>query len=91
MDGRPGSGSRLLQGVRDPSTDRVGERHMHGDVLEKGRYPAARAIDKLVWNDQMARVNLLPHAAHRTHGNDPFHSESLEAIDVSPKINRRWW
>src|SRR5512145_1028819 len=80
-----------MQGVSYNSTDRVGERHVYGEFLEKGRHPTARTIDKLVRNDQMAWLNLLPHATHRTHGNDPFYPESLEAIHVGSKINRRRW
>src|SRR5262245_23511806 len=74
----------------DPA-DRIRKGHMHRDVLKERRGSPIRAVNKLVWNDQMAGVNLLPHAAYSAHRNDPLDTEGLEAVDVGLKIDRRRW
>src|SRR2546426_8450805 len=88
---RPRRGGGLLQRPCHDPTHRVSEGHMHRNVLKERRGPTVCVVDKLVWDDQMAGMNLFPHAAHGTHRNDPLHPEGFEAVDIGSKIDRRRW
>src|SRR5436189_74984 len=78
-DGPPRRGRELAQ-LR---TRRVGEADMRDEAVAEERGRAAhRAIDELIDQHEVARMELGLEAPDRAGGHEPLHAELLEAPDV---------
>ncbi len=75
----------IKQGLAQYRTEGLGERNMDNDTLaEEGIDPALGAVNELVGNNQVAGFYFLLEAADGINGNDVFHPERLEGIDIGP-------
>jgi hypothetical protein len=54
----------------------------HEAAAEEGAHAAARAVDDLVGDDHVQRLDLLTHRAHRAGAQEPAHAQALEGVDV---------
>ena len=87
MNLRPASAGRGCQIFRKICAHGVGQRNVnHQAVAEEGLGTLECAIDKLIWNHQLAGMNFLFQAARRRHRNQMSHAELLHPKDVGAKI-----
>ena len=54
-------------------------------IAEKRGYSRLGEIDELVGNHDVARMDVFFETAHRADGNQPFHTQLLESMDVGPE------
>ena len=58
----------------------------HDAVAEERIHAVAGAIEKLVGNHELQRLVLFLQRSHGGDGNDPFHAQLLEAINIGAEI-----
>src|SRR5262245_61387211 len=80
-----------MNDARELRTDRVGKADMHYDAITKeGRNASLRPIVKLVRQNDVERSMFLFERSHSTGGDNPFHPELLEAVNVGAEVKFRW-
>ena len=68
-------------------TDRIGKSNVSHDAFtEKRIHAMTRAIEELIGNYEVERLVFFLQRTDRGHGDDPFHTELLEAINIGAKI-----
>jgi hypothetical protein len=71
-------------------TERVCKSHMGNDSLpEEGALALRCPVDELVWDDDMAGLNLLRKAPYGAHGNDLSHPQPFHTKDIGAEIQLR--
>src|SRR3989338_4730824 len=58
-------------------------------VSKETGYPVFSPVKELVYNNNVARLNILPHAAHGRYGYYPFNTQFLHAVDICPVVQLR--
>src|ERR1700732_2479344 len=48
------------------------------------------SIEKLVWDDEIKRRQIIAERSHRADGKDPFDSKHLQCADVCSVVNLAW-
>src|SRR5580693_3431367 len=87
MNLRTARAGRSDQILRKICTDRISQRHVnHQALAEEGLGTFECAIDKLIWNHQLAGMDFLFQAARRRHRNQMRHAKLLHPEDVGAKI-----
>src|ERR1700686_2750702 len=86
----PGDRGRLAGCFNDLSelwTDRIGKRNVSYDAIpEESIHAMTSAVEELIGNYEVQWLMFFLQRTDRGHGDDPFHAELFEAINVGAKI-----
>ena len=87
VHGGPHLPARSIQDVPHHVARRIRHTDMDDQAVPEERPgPAVGAIEELIRNQNVQRLDVLLHAAHGRGGEDPFRSEQLEAKDVGAEV-----
>lgn len=59
-------------------------------MIEKGNFPEAGEVDKLIREYEVSAVNFTPQASTGSGSNDVCATQVVDSPDIGPVINFRW-